>query len=136
MTSSPATHATVPLVEPPVDPFSLPLLNVANVATFRAHHGVRTHEDLHQVMATRDVLATAHNALLAPPFDPVDFRDALDGLAMAIETLDAVITPTEEALADFFIEDWTFDVVDGECRVRYEPLTAEDWRMMQEEEAA
>ncbi len=132
MTSSPATHATVP----PVDPFNLPLLNAANVAEFRAHHGVRTHEDLHQAMATRDVLATAHDALLAPPFDPGDFREALDGLAMAIETLDAVITPTEEALADFFIEDWTFDVVDGECRVRYQPLTESYWRERMKEEAA
>jgi len=132
MTSSPATHASVS----PLDPFSLPLLNDANVAEFRAHHGVRTHEDLHQAMATRAVLVTAHNALLDPPFDPGDFRDALDGLAMAIETLDAVITPTEEALSDFFIEDWTFDVVDGECRVRYSPLTEEDWRERMEEAAA
>jgi len=130
------THATVPPLEPAVDPFSLPLLNAANVATFRAHHGVRTHADRHQVMATRDVLITAHNALLAPPFDPSDFRDALDGLAMAIETLDAVITPTEEALSDFFVEDWVFVVIDGECRVRYEPLTDADWRERMEEAAA
>jgi hypothetical protein len=136
MTSSPATHAYVPPVNPPVDPFRLPLLNDTNVAEFRAHHGVRTHADLHQVMATRDVLATAHDALLDPPFDPGDFRDALDGLAMAIETLDAVITPTEEALADFFVEDWALVVIDGECRVRYQPLSEEDWRERMKEEAA
>lgn len=129
------THATVPPLEPAVDPFSLPLLNDVNVAEFRAHHGVRTHEDMHQAMATRDVLATAHDALLAPPFDPGDFREALDGLAMAIETLDAVITPTEEALSDFFIEDWTFDVVDGECRARHQPLTEAHWRERMEEVA-
>ena len=127
------TNASVPPLEPAVDPFSLPLLNDVNVAEFRAHHGVRTHADLHQAIATRDVLVTAHNALLAPPFDPVGFRDTLDGLDYAIETLDALITPTEAALADFFIEDWMFEVIDGECRVRYEPLTEADWRMMQEE---
>jgi len=132
MTNSPATHATVP----PADPFNLPLLNAANVATFRAHHGVRTDGDLRQVMATRDALATAHDALLAPPFDPGDFRDALDGLDYAIETLDAVVTPTEEALADFFIEDWVFDVIDGECRAQHQPLTDADWRERMEEEAA
>ncbi len=124
MTNSPATHATVPAV----DPFSLPLLNDVNVAEFRARHGVRTHEDVHQAMATRDVLATAHDALLAPPFDPGDFRDARDVLAMAIEILDAVSTPTEEALSDFFVEDWTFDVVDGEPCARHRPLTAPYWR--------
>ncbi len=136
MTSSPATHAYAPPVNPPVDPFSLPLLNDANVATFRAHHGVETHEDLHRVMATRDDLAIAHDALLAPPFDLVEFRDTLDGLGMAIETLDAVTVPTEEALSDFFIENWTFDVVDGECRARYSPLTEADWRERMEEEAS
>ena len=123
MTNSPATHATVP----PADPFNLPLLNAANVATFRAHHGVRTDGDLRQVMATRDALATAHDALLAPPFDPGDFRDALDGLDYAIETLDAVATPTEEALSSFFVENWVFDVIDGECRVRYSPLPESYW---------
>ena len=132
MTSSPATHTYVP----PLDPFSLPLLNDANVALFRAHHGVRTHEDLHQAMATRDVLATAHDALLAPPFDPGDFRDALDGLGYAIDTLDALVTPTEEALSDFFIEDWVLYVVDGECRARHQPLTEADWRERMKEEAA
>ncbi len=136
MTSSPATHAYVPPAEPALDPFNLPLLNDANVATLRAHYGVETHEDLHQAMATRDVLATAHDALLAPPFDPVEYRDTLDVLGYAIETLDAVSTPTEEALADFFIENWVFEVVDGECRVRYQPLTAEDWRERMEEEAS
>jgi len=136
MTSSPATHTYVPPIEPEVDPFSLPLLNAANVAEFRAHHGVRTHEDLRQVMATRDVLATAHDALLAPPFDPGDFRDTLDGLDYAIDTLDAVVTPTEEALSDFFIEDWTFVVIDGECRARYQPLSEAHWRERMKEEAA
>ena len=133
MTSSPATHAYVPPAEPAIDPFSLPLLNSANVVEFRAHHGVQTHADLHQAIATRDVLAMAYNALLDPPFDPVDFCEALGGLDQAIATLDKVIDPTELALADFFVEDWMFEVVDGECRVRYEPLTESDWRMMQEE---
>jgi hypothetical protein len=36
MTRSPATHACVP----PLDPFSLPLLNAFNVATLRAHYGM------------------------------------------------------------------------------------------------
>ncbi len=136
MTSSPATHACVPPVEPEIDPSNLPLLNAFNVAEFRAYHGVRTHQDLHRAIATRDVLATAHDALLAPPFDPGEYRDTLDVLGYAIETLDAVSTPTEEALADFFIENWMFEVVDGECRVRYQPLTAEDWRERMEEEAS
>jgi len=128
MTSSPATHAYVP----PADPSSLPLLNAANVATFRAHHGVRTHEDLDQAIATRDVLATAHDALLAPLFDPVEYRDTLDVLGYAIETLDALITPTEEALSDFFIENWELEVIDGELRARYQPLPESYW----EEEAS
>ncbi len=133
MTSSPATHTYVPPIEPAVDPFRLPLLNAANVATFREHHGVRTHADLHQVVATRDVLITAYNALLAPPFDQVGVQDAFDGLDYAIETLDAVIAPTEEALSNFFVEDWTFDVIDGECRVRYSPLPESYWRERMEE---
>jgi hypothetical protein len=133
MTSSPATHAYVSPAEPEVDPSSLPLLNAANIAEFRAHHEVRTHDDLHRVIATRDVLVTAYNALLEPPFDQVGVQDTFDGLDYAIETLDAVITPTEEALANFFIEDWTFDVVDGECRVRYSPLPESYWRERMEE---
>lgn len=125
MTHSPATHAYVAPAEPEVDPFSLPLLNDHNIAAFREHHGVRTRADLHRVMATRDVLAAAHDALLEPPFDPVDHRDLLYELDSAIDTLDAVITPTEEALSDYFIEDWTFEVIDGECRVRFTPFTPE-----------
>ncbi len=136
MTHSPATHAYVPPVNPPVDPFDLPMLNDANVAVFRAHYGVRTHEDLHQAVSTRNVLVTAHNALLALPFDPIETRDTLDGLGMAIDILDAVVTPTEEALSDFFVENWTFDVVDGECRARYQPLSDADWRERTMEEDA
>ena len=127
MTSSPATHACVPPVEPEIDPSSLPLLNDHNVAVFREHYGVRTHKDLHRAMATRDVLAAAHDALLVPPFDSVDYRDTVDVLGFAIDTLDAVITPTEEALSDFFVEDWVYEVVAGECRVRHQPLSAEYW---------
>jgi len=129
MTSSPATHAYVP----PIDPSSLPLLNAANVAVFRAHHEVRTHADLHQAIATRDILAMAHNALLDPPFDPVDFCEALGGLDQAIATLDKVIAPTELALSDFFVEDWMFEVVDGEYRTRHSPLPESYWRERMEE---
>jgi len=48
------TNASVPPPEPALDPFSLPLLNDVNVAEFRAHHGVRTHEDLHQPLTDAD----------------------------------------------------------------------------------
>ncbi len=61
--------------------------------------------------------------LLNPPFSPVDYGDTVDGLGSAIDTLDAVITPTEEALNDCFVENWTFTVIDGECWVRFMPMT-------------
>jgi len=130
------TNAMYVIADPNTDPRARDLLNVANVAVFRAHYGVRNSADLHQVIATRDVLVTAHNALLDPPFDPDDFRNALDGLGQAIETLDAVITPTDSALADFFVEDWTFGVVDGEPCAQHRPRTGADWLELQMEEAS
>jgi len=126
MTHSPAIHAYVSPAEPEVDIFSLPLLNDHNIREFREHHGVRTHGDLQRAMATREVLAAAHHALLESPFDPVDYGDTVDGLESAIDTLDAVITPTEEALSDYFVEDWILEVVNGECRARFMPITDRD----------
>ena len=111
---------------PDVDPFSLTLLNDHNVAVFREHHGVKSHEDIHRAHETRALLADAHNALQVAPFDADEYRETIDGLESAIETLDAVITPTEEALSDYFVENWVFEVIGGECRVRYQPLTQDE----------
>ena len=77
-------------------------------------------------MHTRALLAAGHDLLLEPPFEPDEYQEALDGLEQAIDILDAVITPTEEALSNFFVDDWVLDVVDGECHVRYRPLREDE----------
>jgi hypothetical protein len=119
--------ATVTTEPADADVANLPLLNDANIAAFRNAHGVETHDDLHQVMETRELLMSAHDALLAPPLGEDRYGDAIDGLSEAIETLAEVIAPTEQALSYYFVEDWAFEVIDGECRVRFAPLSAETW---------
>lgn len=108
------------------DPFTLPLMNDYNITAFREAHGVETQDDLHKAMHTSALLKDAYNALLEPLFGESDFRDTLDGMEEAIDILDAVITPTEEALSDYFIDEWVLEVVDGECHVRYQPLQEDE----------
>mgnify|MGYP003375320174 CR=1 FL=1 len=126
---------------PDVDVFTLPMLNDHNIAVFRDQHGVNTPEDMQRVVETRALLAAAHDALIDLPFDTDDYGSALSEMGDVIDILDAVITPTEEGLSNYFVDEWAFYVVDGECHVRYDSsyldqMAAEQAAQTNEEEEA
>lgn len=81
-------------------------LTASNVAAYRQALGIDTPDQLHRVMALRDQLAGAYNELLELVTDPEgDFGELLDGIEAGIETLDTIITPTGDAIAELLFID-------------------------------
>lgn len=78
----------------------------ANIVAYRGWYGIATPDQIHRVIDLRDQLVAAHAGIVELFGDPEgDFAEALDGIETGITTLDTIIAPTAEAIAEVLFVD-------------------------------